>query len=85
MICYMHKNDLTSTGNKVNSGGKAKTPKAFGKTGKGRDRGERGERALQISGSAQRPSGARPRKHLWIRLRKSSIDKMPLIKCKESK
>lgn len=55
----MHKNYLTSKGNKVNSGVKAQIPQAFGKTQKGRDRGER---ALQNSGSAQRLSEARHRK-----------------------
>lgn len=54
----------------------------MGKTEKGRDRGER---ALQISGSAQRLSGARHRKTPLEKAKAKKIDMMPLIKYKESK
>lgn len=59
MVCYVHQNYLTSKGNKVNSLKNLKNLKSFWEDRKGWDRGER---ALQNSGSAQRLSGARHRK-----------------------
>lgn len=63
-----------------NSGVKTKIPKAFGKTEKGRNTGEK---VLQnFCRDFYEPDIG---KHLWIRLRKCIIDKMPLIKYKSSK